>query len=97
MCIRDNKRQEKDRLFLKKTKDYVARMGNRLGSVEAAGRGIAHVFAEIYKDLYSSGNDETKDNQSDETRLESTRDYANDDTKNDGGRRLSQKKGRSST
>ena len=46
----------------------MTRVRNKLRNIEATRQGIAYVFAELYKDLYSSSNDETKDKLSSEDR-----------------------------
>ena len=46
---------------------FITRVRNKLGNIEATRQGIAYVF-KLYKDLYSSSNDETKDKLSSEDR-----------------------------
>ena len=93
----DPRGMNKDRLLLKNSKDYersqasrqekgeflITHMRNKWGTTKATRKGIAKVFAEFYKDLFSRKQDETKDNQSSESRLESICDHPNDDIEND--------------
>ena len=56
-------------------------MRNEPGNIEATRKGIADTLANIYEVLYSSKNDERKDEEDNEGRLENTCDHADDDEK----------------
>ena len=56
-------------------------MRNEAGDIEATRKGIADTLANIYEVLYSSKNDERKDEEDNEGRLELTCDHADDDEK----------------
>ena len=53
-------------------------MRNEAGDMEATKKGIANTFAKFYEDLYSNQNDERKDEEDNEARLENTYDQADD-------------------
>ena len=61
-------------------KILITHMRNEVGNIEATRKGIANIFAKFFQDLYSSNNDEGKD-EDNEARLENTSYHADDDKK----------------
>ena len=66
-----------------KKKVLITHMRNKSGNIYAKRKGIANVFAEFYKDLYSSKNDGRKDEKDSEARFENTCDHVDDDKEDD--------------